>query len=322
MSRGNHQEAIFRDGRDGEIFLDTLGEACGRTGWRIHAFVLMGNHYHLLLETPEANLVAGMKWLQGTYTQRFNGRHKLWGHLLQGRYKALLVDGSGGDYFLTVSNYIHLNPARTKGFDAAKERLSDFAWSSFPLYGRPTKRPEWLCVDRTLGCLGLEDSAYGRRRFREYMNKRALEVSESDRPMEYGPGWAHIRRGWCFGTEAFRRDMLERMDELSGKRESFSGAEVKLHDERQAEAFVQQGLRVLGLREAELVRLPKGADDKVLLAWLIRRHTAVSNVWIAERLRMGRADCLSRYPKRIDETTDEALLEKRERLRAITRLRD
>jgi REP element-mobilizing transposase RayT len=121
MSRGNRQEAIFRDDRDCEMFLDTLDEACTRTGWRVHAFCLMGNHYHLLLETPEANLVSGMKWLQGTLTQRINcrfaavsssqprfvSRHKLWGHLLQGRYKALLVDGAGGDCFATVASYMN-----------------------------------------------------------------------------------------------------------------------------------------------------------------------------------------------------------------------
>ncbi|WP_372794434.1 transposase [Pontiella sp.] len=322
MSRGNHQEAIYRDDKDCEIFLDTLDEACGRAGWRIHAFILMGNHYHLLLETPEPNLVAGMKWLQGTYTQRFNSRHKLWGHLLQGRYKALLVDGSGGDYFLTVSNYIHLNPARVKGFDPHKAKLSDFRWSSFPMYSRPVKRPEWLCVDRTLGCLGLEDTKSGRRKFRDYLNDRAREVGENDSPKDFDANWAKIRRGWCLGTDQFKADMLERIDELSGNRESFSGREVKLHDERQAEDFFQQGLVVLGIDEASLLAMPKGSDEKALLAWLIRRHTVVPNIWIADRLKMGRADCLSRYPKRIDETEDKALAKMREELRIITILRD
>jgi REP element-mobilizing transposase RayT len=75
LSRGDRQEAIFADDTDRQVFLTTVGQACGRTGWRVHAYVLMANHYHLLLETPEANLVAGMQWLQGTYTQRFNCRH-------------------------------------------------------------------------------------------------------------------------------------------------------------------------------------------------------------------------------------------------------
>lgn len=95
MCRGNRQENIFSDDRDREIFLNTLGEVVERTGWKIHAFVLMDNHYHFLLETPEPNLVDGMRWFQSTYTQRFNARHEVWGHLFQGRYKALLVDRKG-----------------------------------------------------------------------------------------------------------------------------------------------------------------------------------------------------------------------------------
>ena len=110
MSRGNQGCEIFRDDGDRTLFLETLEEACVQTGWSVHAYVLMGNHYHALLETPEANLVSGMKWLLGTYTQRFNSRHKVFGHLFQGRYKALIVDGEQDNYFQTVSTYIHLNP--------------------------------------------------------------------------------------------------------------------------------------------------------------------------------------------------------------------
>jgi len=133
MCRGNRREAIFRNGRDSEMFLDTLGESIGRCGWRVHAYVLMGNHYHMLIETPEPNLVAGMRWLQGTYTQRFNARHGECGHLFQGRYKALPVGREGG-YFSSVAEYIHLNPARVKGYDFEKNKLEDHVWSSYPGY--------------------------------------------------------------------------------------------------------------------------------------------------------------------------------------------
>jgi REP element-mobilizing transposase RayT len=93
MARGNRREAIFLDDDDRRFFLKTLSEACGRTGWRVHAWVLMGNHYHLFIETPEGNLVEGMKWLQNTYTRRFNIRHRKWGRLFGDRYKAVLVEG-------------------------------------------------------------------------------------------------------------------------------------------------------------------------------------------------------------------------------------
>ena len=103
LDRGDRREAIFRDDRDRETFLSTLGQACKRTGWRVHAWVLMTNHYHLLVETPEANLVAGMRWFQTTYTVRFNRRHQLSGHLFQGRYKAVVVDPEETEYFVTLS---------------------------------------------------------------------------------------------------------------------------------------------------------------------------------------------------------------------------
>src|SRR6266542_371890 len=93
MSRGDRREPIFRDDEDRKLFLATLGECCGKTDWQVHAWCLMPNHFHLVVETPKGNLVAGMKWFLGTYTSRFNRRHKLFGHLFSGRYKALIVDG-------------------------------------------------------------------------------------------------------------------------------------------------------------------------------------------------------------------------------------
>jgi REP element-mobilizing transposase RayT len=111
MNRGDRREEIFRDDQDRRRFLETLAEACGKTGWQVHAYCLMPNHFHLVVETPEANLVAGMKWFLGTYTSRFNRRHKLFGHLFSGRYKALVVDNTSPGYLKRVCDYVHLNPA-------------------------------------------------------------------------------------------------------------------------------------------------------------------------------------------------------------------
>jgi REP element-mobilizing transposase RayT len=90
MARRNQGRDIYADDRDRKLWLEMLGEACEKTGWRIHAWVMMNNHYHLLPKPPEANLVVGMKWLQGTYTQRYNSRPEIFGHLFQGRYKAVV----------------------------------------------------------------------------------------------------------------------------------------------------------------------------------------------------------------------------------------
>ncbi len=127
--------------------------------------------------------------------------------------------------------------------------------------------------------------------------------------------------GWYFGTEVFREELLKKLN-LGGRRESFSGDAMRQHDEQEAERLVRAGLQCLHLSEDELAALRKGADEKALLAWLVRRHTSVPNAWIAERLKMGRADCLSRHPKRIDETRDRAILRKRNALLGITIIRD
>jgi len=98
MNRGDRREPIFKDDEDREKFLTILAETCGKTGWQVHAYCLMPNHFHLVVETPQANLVAGMKYFLGVYTIRFNRRHKLYGHLFSGRYQSLIVDGSGNGY--------------------------------------------------------------------------------------------------------------------------------------------------------------------------------------------------------------------------------
>ncbi len=135
----------MQDEADRRHFIETLGEACAKTGWQIHAYVPMPSHFHLVVETPQPNLVAGMKWFLGTYTSRFNGRHKLFGQLFSGRYKSLIVDGSGSGYLKSVCDYVHLNPARAK-LVAAEQALKDFAWSSWPAYLlAPSKRPVASC---------------------------------------------------------------------------------------------------------------------------------------------------------------------------------
>ena len=109
-SRGNARQKVFRDDRDYQRRLDWLRRAVETYGWRLHAFALMPNHDHLFVETPLANLSAGMHYLNGSYTSYFNRRHKQVGHLFQGRFKAVLIENEG--HYWEVSRYIHLNPVR------------------------------------------------------------------------------------------------------------------------------------------------------------------------------------------------------------------
>ena len=276
----------------------------------------MGNHYHLLIETPEPNLVDGMRWLQGTYTKRFNLRHKKWGHLFQGRYKALLIDPSG-DYFQTVCSYIHLNPARIKGYDFENRKLADYRWSSYPLYLRPTKRPGWLRVQRTLGNLGLSDDRSGRDRYRRMMQKRILELSESETRWNIDERWSKIRRGWCLGGEDFREEMVKALDGVmkEKRRDSFAGTESRKHDVLEAGRLLERGLLRVGVDSEELTSLKKSDPRKMVVAWLIRRNTAVRNEWISEQLHMGRASKLSYFVKQVEDATVGELLELKEKVK-------
>jgi REP element-mobilizing transposase RayT len=156
LNRGDRCEPIFRDVEDRLKFLTTLGEACLKTGWPVQALCWMGNHFHWVVETPQANLVAGMKWFLGTYTSRFHRRHRLFGHVFSGRYKSLVVDGSGTGYLRTVCGYVHLNPVRAKLLKP-EQPLRDYVWSSYTEYLKPPgKRWAWLRVDRLFGEIELK----------------------------------------------------------------------------------------------------------------------------------------------------------------------
>jgi REP element-mobilizing transposase RayT len=234
MNRGDRREPIFRDDEDRERFLCTLGEACGKTGWEVHALCLMPNHFHLVVETPRGNLVAGMKWLLGTYTGRFNRRHKLIGHLFSGRYKALIVDGNGTGYLKTVCDYVHLNPVRAQLL-RPEQPLRVYRWSSWPEYLKaPSQRWPWLRVERLMGEYHIpKDSAAGRR----HMERTLEERRGGERGGDYGP----LRRGWCLGRESFRKELLGQMKEGMGA--EHYGAERQETMEAYAEGIVAAELK-------------------------------------------------------------------------------
>jgi putative transposase len=248
LDRGDRREPIVRRGRDRAAFVQTLGEACERAGWRMHAFVLMSNHYHLPFETPQPNLVAGMRWFQTTWTVRFNRFHHLSGHCFQGRYKAVVVDSEAGGYFATLSDYIHLNPVRA-GLIGLEEKLFSYRWSSYPWYATTTGRPAWFEPKRVLGELGWEDSKAGRRAYAERMRRRAVEEREAKESTLSG----ELRRGWCLGSESFRERALRFLERNSSKpegREMDAGLRLD-HGKEQATRLLQEGLTWCGLQEKE-----------------------------------------------------------------------
>jgi REP element-mobilizing transposase RayT len=278
MNRGDRREPIFKDEADHERLLATLGEACVKTGWYVLAYCLLPNHFHLVVETPNANLVAGMKWLLGTYTSRFNRRHKLFGHLFSGRYKALIVDGRGDGYLKTVCDYVHLNPARAQLL-SPEQALREYRWSSWPEYLKsPGQRPGWLRVERLLGEYRLPaDSAAGRRRLEQ--------VLEARRGAEVGADYKPIRRGWFFGAPTLKEELLAAVNAQAGG--WHYGEELRESAEAKAERLVGEELKRRQWDAGSLAQRRKGDAGKLAIARRLRQETTMTMEWIARRLCMG-----------------------------------
>ena len=307
MARGNRRERIFHDDVDRRFFLQTLGEACERTGWRVHAWVLMRNHYHLMLETPEANLIEGMKWLQNSYTRRFNSRHRLWGRLFGDRYKAVLVEGREGYYYRTLMDYIHLNPVRAGAVRIEqKQSVRDYFWSSLGQgYAVPlSRRARWLAAADGLAVAQCRDTVAGRRRFVEHLDGRAREEGARCAGIVKPPKdrrCSHLRHGWYWGSQAFAEQVLKlaRKGLIARKNRTYKSAAVaKAHDQAESERLLEEGLAAAKLQPNALGRLPGSEIRKVALADLLLRQTLASQSWIADRLAMRSAANVSQQVRR------------------------
>lgn len=280
MNRGDHRENIVRGNADRKLWITTLGEACTKCDWEVHAYSLMSNHFHLVVETPLGNLVTGMKWFLGTYSIRFNTRHRLNGHLFAGRYKSLLVDESDVSYLRVVCEYVHLNPSRA-GLLGREQPLSDYPWSSYQYYLRSkSQRPKWLRTDRLLGEHGL---ARDDRRSRLEFSRR-MEAARHDNNQPLASD-ALIRKSWWLGGEDFLARLLDHLDgtltENHLPRERLETAEVK------AERIIQSRLVELGWTETDLRIRSKCAPGKIRIAEQLRAETTLSLKRVAERLSMG-----------------------------------
>jgi REP element-mobilizing transposase RayT len=194
LSRGNQRQAIFLDDEDRGRFLDTIGEMAERFAVEVCAYVLMDNHYHLLLGTPEANLSRAMQWLGVAYTSRFNVKHQRNGHLFQGRFKSILVQNDA--YLLQLSYYIHANPLRAR----MVKRLSECRWSSYPAYAYGRKHPAWLKTERILAQLINAPDLH--KAYRENNRRYAKEAEQV---------WEGLRHGLILGTERFVESIKRKM---------------------------------------------------------------------------------------------------------------
>lgn len=293
LNRGNYRRDLFAGRGAAEAFVCCLGEAAERFGWRVHAFVVMRNHFHLAVETPEPNLSAGMRWLQGTWAVRFNRLRREAGRPFQGRYKALYVEP--GTPLAQVAHYIHLNPVRAHVVPA--ERVLDFRWSSLPRFVHGP-RPAWLAAETVLtesGCLA--DNRAGWRKYVTYLGVLAEEEGKL-RDQKFG----RLSRGWALGSRQFQADLKTQLSEHGAARERFAllGADGEACRQVRAELWEEKLRAAAGATGVDLDSLPdrRSAPEKVQLAALMKTATSVSNAWLAERLRMGKPASVSQYVRR------------------------
>ena len=275
ISRGNYRKELF-EGRTAGAFEKTLFEACAKCGWLLHAYVIMSNHYHLAVETPEANLVEGMRWLQGTFGIRFNAFRGERGHVFQSRYKSLVIEE--GRPLLGLVNYIHLNPVRAGIVTVAE--LREYEWSSYPKFF--TRRPpEPLRRGRFLSALEFPDSVAGMGQY-----ARQLEFAEESDPAARDSLARRYCHGWAVASEEYRQNLREIYAELE-EPEGWGGREVAELREEKWERALAALLRRAGKTKGDALRAPKSAKWKVCIARELRSRSTATNAWIAERLAMG-----------------------------------
>jgi putative transposase len=238
LSRGNERREIFRDEKDYLRFLDTLGTMVERFKLEIHGYVLMKNHYHLVVRTKEANLSRAIQWLGASYSIWFNRRHQRSGHLFQGRFKSFLIENDR--YLTAMCHYIHGNPLRA----GLAKRLSDYRWSSYQAYADKSYHLPWLTTDLVLGIYG------GNRR--RFIREQQLFFGGDEDLL------GDLRHGLYLGSEEFSEECIERVRNETHREKPQYRLLLKERD-----------IRVLALDILE--RLGEKTPDKILD--LRKRHS-------------------------------------------------
>ncbi len=194
-SRGNAQGKIYKTDADRQEFLSLLNNVCNRFEWYCHAYCLMDNHYHLLIETNRPTLSKGMKFLNGSYTQFFNKQHKRVGHVYQGRFKGILIEKES--YLLELSRYIVLNPVRARMVRSAK----DWPWSSYRATAGIVQSHDCLTTDWIL-------STFGKQRKRAQQHYRDFVQQGKNQPSP----WEHLKNQIYLGSSSFVDEMQCKLD--------------------------------------------------------------------------------------------------------------
>ncbi len=267
LSRGNEGRDIFLDVKDRIVFLDTIGEMSERFEMDVYAYVLMTNHYHLLVRTRQANLKKAMHWFGTTYTQRFNRRHSRYGHLFQGRYKSIIVQNIA--YLLQLSYYIHRNPLRA----GMVKHLADYRWSSYQFYGYGKKAPEWLETQLILSQFSDKPERHHiyRQKIREYAREEESLFED-------------LRYGLVLGTKKFLDNLRKRY--LKAEPEASIPQQRQINKQFDPSQFLIKAEEVLKCSLTKFVQSARlrgeEKDNRDILVYLLWKSGRLTNDQIGE----------------------------------------
>lgn len=288
LSRGVEGSVIVRDNQDRRKRLQLLQQAVERWGWQLHAFVLMRNHDHLFVETPESNLSVGMQAFNGQYAAYFNRRYKRSGHLFQGRFKSHIIEKEG--YFLAVSRYIHLNPVRA----GLVELPEQYPWSSYRGYHRRRYMLQWMRYDRVLSEFG-EDERMARSGYCRFVHAGLKE--------RLSPLWSVADQGMIIGSDAF----LERVQARLGRRSDSRDA-LEMRSSR-ARPSLDRIISEVGLRfgrpDGWSVGRRSSDDGRAVAAYLSRQRFGYSGSEVAKALGYRSSSSVSHAIARIDSSSSD-----------------
>ncbi len=273
INRGNYRRDLFSASGTARAFSTLLGEACERHRWRLHAYVVMRNHYHLALETPAPNLVEGMHWLQSTFGTRFNRFRSERGHLFQGRYQALLVENDAA--LARLINYIHLNPVRAG--EVAVDACATFPWCSLATFFA-SERPSWFAAGRLLSALNLCDTRAGWDAFLQYLIELAGNPGERERQ-----SFDAMSRGWAIGSDSWKRALAREYSHLTWEA-GWHAEEIRDFKEECWRTALERALSEANRDPRDALSTFQTAAWKVQLAARLRREAAAPYPWIARVL--------------------------------------
>lgn len=301
LNHGSKGLPLFRAEKAREVFLHCLNEACEKTRWRVHAWCLTSNGYHLALETPEANLVEGMHWFQGAFSARFNEQRQTSGRLFRDRYKSLLVDPAGG--LGALCDFIHLQPVLTRAVPLAQ--LGSAPATSVSWLVAPSRRATWYNPAAALNQVGeRRDNTAGRKKYVSYLTGLATDEAGQAR-LRFGK----MSKGWLIGTGKFAKKMQRDHGTALGQGEKLARKRQNAQELVWQETM-EQLLRKLGRSKKALAQEGKSADWKLALAAALKSRTTVTNRWLGTALQMGNLYEVSRKVAAWIRQPDVALAKK------------